>query len=299
MSPAPNDTPDAVAAVTPLGFPWQTPDPFLFCVHHDDAYPAGNEHLGPAASLAGARPRPGLRGQGRLAHVPRRHGARLPAAPAPRLRDRDDRAPRASSTTRDSLGAAARFGGGDVQWLTAGKGIVHAEMFPLLDRDAAQPARAVPDLAQPAARRQAGRAALLDALGRRHPAPRRARTPRAARPRSPSSPASSGDAASAPRAAAGLVGRAARRRRRDLDDQAGARRAVDAAGGGGGHATARSTSSRAAALRVGGRAMPVQPAHRAARAPRPSPLENGPTRPSCCCCRAGRSASRWCSTARS
>jgi hypothetical protein len=34
----------------------------------------------------------------------------------------------------DSLGAAARFGGGDVQWLTAGAGIVHSEMFPLLDR---------------------------------------------------------------------------------------------------------------------------------------------------------------------
>jgi hypothetical protein len=33
----------------------------------------------------------------------------------------------------DSLGAAARFGGGDVQWVTAGKGIVHSEMFPLLN----------------------------------------------------------------------------------------------------------------------------------------------------------------------
>ena len=30
----------------------------------------------------------------------------------------------------DSLGAAARFGGGDVQWLTAGDGIVHSRDVP-------------------------------------------------------------------------------------------------------------------------------------------------------------------------
>jgi len=35
----------------------------------------------------------------------------------------------------DSLGAAARFGTGDVQWLTAGAGVVHSEMFPLLNRE--------------------------------------------------------------------------------------------------------------------------------------------------------------------
>jgi redox-sensitive bicupin YhaK (pirin superfamily) len=39
----------------------------------------------------------------------------------------------------DSLGAAARYGGGDVQWLTAGRGIVHSEMFPLLDRAGGNP----------------------------------------------------------------------------------------------------------------------------------------------------------------
>ena len=39
----------------------------------------------------------------------------------------------------DSLGATARFGRGDVQWLTAGGGIVHSEMFPLVDRDAPNP----------------------------------------------------------------------------------------------------------------------------------------------------------------
>jgi len=43
----------AVLQMFPLGFPWTTLDPFLFCVHHVDNYPAGNEELGPAASLTG------------------------------------------------------------------------------------------------------------------------------------------------------------------------------------------------------------------------------------------------------
>jgi redox-sensitive bicupin YhaK (pirin superfamily) len=33
------------------------------------------------------------------------------------------------------LGASGRFGEGDVQWLTSGKGVQHAEMFPLLKED--------------------------------------------------------------------------------------------------------------------------------------------------------------------
>jgi redox-sensitive bicupin YhaK (pirin superfamily) len=37
----------------------------------------------------------------------------------------------------DSLGATARFGHGDTQWLTAGGGIQHSEMFPLIDSEGA------------------------------------------------------------------------------------------------------------------------------------------------------------------
>jgi redox-sensitive bicupin YhaK (pirin superfamily) len=37
------------------------------------------------------------------------------------------------------MGATARYGRGDVQWLTAGGGILHAEMFPLLERNAPNP----------------------------------------------------------------------------------------------------------------------------------------------------------------
>jgi len=39
--------------IAPLGFQYGVKNPFLFCAHHKDDYPPGNENLGPAASLAG------------------------------------------------------------------------------------------------------------------------------------------------------------------------------------------------------------------------------------------------------
>jgi hypothetical protein len=120
------------------GFPWTTDDPFLFCVHHVDGYPAGDERLGPAASLAGRD-----LGQdfSRKDGWSMYHGTVVPGFPAHPHRGFETVtiARRGFIDHSDSLGAAARFGRGDVQWLTAGRGIVHAEMFPLLDRHAPNP----------------------------------------------------------------------------------------------------------------------------------------------------------------
>jgi hypothetical protein len=134
---------DIVLRTKPLGFPWETDDPFLFCVHHDDAYPAGNERLGPAASLAGRNLGQDFEGHPSGAQGGWRmyHGQVVPGFPQHPHRGFETVTivRRGLIDHSDSLGAAARFGGGDVQWVTAGKGIVHSEMFPLLDRKQGNP----------------------------------------------------------------------------------------------------------------------------------------------------------------
>jgi len=122
----------------PLGVQWPTADPFLFCVHHDDAYPAANERFGPAASLAG---RDIGQDFSRRDGWSMYHGDTVPGFPQHPHRGFETvtLVRRGLIDHSDSLGAQARFGHGDVQWLTAGNGIVHAEMFPLLDRDAPNP----------------------------------------------------------------------------------------------------------------------------------------------------------------
>jgi redox-sensitive bicupin YhaK (pirin superfamily) len=129
---------DPVLEVAPLGSQWVTVDPFLFCVHHVDLYPAGNNELGPVASLAGRDIGMDFAGVDGWRMY---HGSTVPGFPQHPHRGFETVTfvRRGFVDHSDSLGATARFGRGDVQWLTAGKGIVHCEMFPLLEPDAPNP----------------------------------------------------------------------------------------------------------------------------------------------------------------
>jgi redox-sensitive bicupin YhaK (pirin superfamily) len=115
-----------------------TEDPFLFCVHHMDHYPAANAHMGPVASLEARDIGMDFSGAEGWSMY---HGSTVPGFPQHPHRGFETVTFMRQGTIdhSDSLGATARFGRGDAQWLTAGRGIVHSEMMPLLDRTGPNP----------------------------------------------------------------------------------------------------------------------------------------------------------------
>jgi len=128
----------SILRVKNLSFPWQTQDPFLFCVFHKDDYPAGDENMAPSASLAGRN----LGNDFELKDGWRMyHGTKVPGFPAHPHRGFETitAVQEGLIDHSDSLGAAGRFGNGDVQWMTAGKGVMHCEMFPMLNQNEGNP----------------------------------------------------------------------------------------------------------------------------------------------------------------
>lgn len=126
---------NGVIQIFPLGFPWETSDPFLFCVHHLDHFPVGNDEMGPPAeSLKGRNIGSDftIKDGWRMYH-----GDKVPGFPQHPHRGFETVTvvQRGMVDHSDSIGAAGRYGGGDTQWMTAGEGIQHAEMFPLLNKD--------------------------------------------------------------------------------------------------------------------------------------------------------------------
>ncbi len=129
----------AIKNIKPLGFPWETQDPFLFCAYHRDEYPNGNTSMGVDIEQLKGRNvgsdftiKDGWRMY---------HGSNIPGFPYHPHRGFETITINKEGVVdhSDSLGAAGRFMAGDVQWMTAGKGIQHSEMFPLINKDNGNP----------------------------------------------------------------------------------------------------------------------------------------------------------------
>ena len=124
-----------IISIKPLGFMWPVSNPFLFCAHHLDDFPEGNTEMAPDKSLLRGRQIGSdfnLKDGWRMYH-----GDTIPGFPAHPHRGFET----VTVVTKglvdhaDSHGQAGRYGGGDVQWMTAGAGLQHSEMFPLLKTD--------------------------------------------------------------------------------------------------------------------------------------------------------------------
>ena len=124
-----------ILQVFPIGPQWPTLDPFLFTAHHLDRFPEGTAEFGPdPALLKGRDLGSDFGGQDGWNMY---HGRTVPGFPQHPHRGFETityvRTGLCDHT--DSMGAAARFGAGDTQWVTTGKGVVHAELFPLVHPD--------------------------------------------------------------------------------------------------------------------------------------------------------------------
>ncbi len=124
-----------IKQITPIDFQWPVQGPFLFCVHHLDHYPKGNKNLGVDQAQFKGR----LMGQDFELKDGFRlyHGKEIPGFPVHPHRGFETITivRKGYVDHADSMGAAGRYGEGDVQWMTAGSGVQHSEMFPLLHQD--------------------------------------------------------------------------------------------------------------------------------------------------------------------
>ncbi len=108
-----------------------TQNPFVASMHHLDHFPAGNGKLGPT-EIKKENEGFDLSADWRMYY-----GKKVPGFPAHPHRGFETITivKEGFVDHTDGLGSRGRYGQGDVQWMTAGKGLQHCEMFPLINED--------------------------------------------------------------------------------------------------------------------------------------------------------------------
>jgi quercetin 2,3-dioxygenase len=124
-----------ILSVQPIDFQWPVANPFIFCAHHLDYYPFGKPDMSPNAPLTGRNIGSDftIKDGWRMYH-----GDTVPGFPVHPHRGFETITivQQGFVDHSDSHGQAGRYGQGDVQWMTAGAGLQHSEMFPLINQDA-------------------------------------------------------------------------------------------------------------------------------------------------------------------
>lgn len=129
---------NTIIQIEKITMPMVTESPFLICMHHADHYPRGNDQQGPDVELSGRQIGQDFSGKDGFSMY---HGEVVPGFPMHPHRGFETVTAVIEGTVEhfDSSGSEGRYGSGDVQWLTTGKGCQHAEMFPLVNDDKDNP----------------------------------------------------------------------------------------------------------------------------------------------------------------
>lgn len=128
----------SVKRINPMEFQLYVANPYILAFHHRDIFPKGNGKMEPLNMPKG-------KNQGEDfdlgADWRMYYGNKVPGFPVHPHRGFETVTVMIEGFADhfDSKGSRGRYGKGDVQWMTAGSGVQHSEMFPLLKDDQDNP----------------------------------------------------------------------------------------------------------------------------------------------------------------